>query len=382
MPMGPRWRRATTAFGKRKKWARRFDLRFDYFLYFCGENGKKEIERSMAAAAGPVSHGDIEIAGVGGGGKKGPSAVPPSFLRWKNLSVQVPRKGPGGGTTNILTNVSAYVRPGSVLAIMGSSGCGKSTLLEVLSRRKEGRVSGEIEFNGKTCFAKTTVDAADAAQQPHEVFLDSLGFVQQFDQFLPNLTCAESLLYTSRLVLPRDMSDEERQKRVRQSLERVGIANIANNRIGATSDQVRISGGQRRRLSLAQELLVNPRVLFLDEPTSGLDAASALIVMQILRKLADGGMSIAITMHQPRDEIFAMIDDLLLLKSGSVVYFGAAKTCVEYFAGIGLPNERIQNPADFAIDVVCTNDAVFETLERMSLQHQMMCRQRAKEAPS
>ena len=111
---------------------------------------------------------------------------------------------------NILTNVSTYLRPGSILAIMGSSECGKTTLLEALSRRKEGRISREIEFNGKTCFAKKTSESADAAQQPHNVFLDSMGFVQQFDQFLPNLACAESLLCTSLLVLPRDMGQEDR----------------------------------------------------------------------------------------------------------------------------------------------------------------------------
>ena len=146
--------------------------------------------------------------------------------------------------TKILSDVSAFARPGAVLAVMGSSGCGKSTLLDVLARRKEGLISGEIEFNGQTCFSKTEPETPDTAAVPYEVLLAALGYVPQFDLFLSNLTCFESLMYTARLTMDHQTRKEQTEA-VLDVLERVGLSDIAHHRIGTTSDQVRISGGQR-----------------------------------------------------------------------------------------------------------------------------------------
>jgi ABC-type multidrug transport system ATPase subunit/ABC-type multidrug transport system permease subunit len=291
-----------------------------------------------------------------------------AFLRWKDITLQVPGRGGKnqGKMIKLLDGVTAHARPGAILGVMGSSGCGKSTLLDVLANRKEGQISGTIEFNGRSVFAKKSPDSPNESEIPQQAFLGEMGYVPQFDNFMANLSCIESLIYTARLVLPRNSTPAQLKKAAENALDRVGMLKIANNRIGRTTDQVRISGGQRRRLSVAQELLAKPKILFLDEPTSGLDSFSALAVMQTLRSLSDvDGMTIVLTVHQPRDEVFAMIDDLLLMKAGRIVYFGRANGVVEYFGKVGLPNERVQNPADFAIDIVCTNESLFDALEKI-----------------
>lgn len=303
------------------------------------------------------------------------------FLRWTDLTLTVQAKNRSGGKKNdnkskkkeiqILSKVSASARSGRILAVMGSSGCGKSTLLDVLSRRKQGATMGTIEFNGKKVFHRISLAAENNPDIAETAYLELLGFVPQSDMFLRNLTCREWLMFVGRLVLPPDLPRPTVATLVDQALERVGLSRVADNRIGDPSDQVRISGGQRRRLTLAQELLSRRDILFIDEATSGLDAAAALSVMYTIRSLADQGICVVMTIHQPRDDVFNMVDDLLLMKAGRVVYFGPKMEMIPYLTSIGISKQPVCQAADFAIDVVTTPDLVFDMLDYADKQRML-----------
>ncbi|KAJ6895701.1 hypothetical protein NC651_022040 [Populus alba x Populus x berolinensis] len=125
-----------------------------------------------------------------------------------------------------------------------------------------------------------------------------------------------------------------------------------------------LSGGEKKRLSIALEILTRPRLLFLDEPTSGLDSASAFFVIQTLRNIARDGRTVISSIHQPSSEVFALFDDLFLLSSGETVYFGDAKMAVEFFAEAGFPCPRRRNPSDHFLRCINSDfDAITATLK-------------------
>lgn len=189
-----------------------------------------------------------------------------------------------GGKT-ILSNISGFVEPGQMLAVMGPSGAGKSSLLDILSRKhKRGVISGKILINGSSPTRKQ--------------FKRITGFVDQDDSLMGTLTVRETLTYAALMRLPRKMPLKAKQKRVEDVIQELGIAKIADSQIGAPG-QRGISGGEKRRVSIGKELVTSPSLLFLDEPTSGLDAYNAGVVMECLQKLAHrGNRTIVVTIHQ------------------------------------------------------------------------------------
>jgi len=155
----------------------------------------------------------------------------------------------------ILDSISGCVKPGQVLAIMGASGAGKSTFLDILARkRKRGLVSGITLVNGR--------------EVPDEMFKKVMGFVDQEDTLMSTLTVYETVLYSALLRLPREMSLEAKKFRTMETMNELGILGIKDSRIG-DSGRRSISGGEKRRVSIACELVTSPSILFLDEPTSG-----------------------------------------------------------------------------------------------------------------
>ncbi|KAF5374447.1 hypothetical protein D9615_009108 [Tricholomella constricta] len=242
------------------------------------------------------------------------------------------------GSRVILDNISGCVKPGQVMAIMGASGAGKSTFLDILARkRKRGAVSGTTLVNGR--------EVADAE------FKGVMGFVDQEDTLMSTLTVYETVLYSALLRLPREMSYEAKEYRTLETMNELGILAIKDMRIGE-SGRRSISGGEKRRVSIACELVTSPSILFLDEPTSGLDAFNAFNVVESLVSLARNyNRTVIFTIHQPRSNIVALFDQLVVLAMGKLVYSGEYTKCQDYFTSIGQPCPPGFNIADFLIDM-------------------------------
>ncbi|CCW63748.1 unnamed protein product [Phytomonas sp. EM1] len=235
------------------------------------------------------------------------------------------------GVRVILHQIHFTVRSGDVLAIMGPSGAGKTTLLDLLSvRAKSGVVHGDVLLNGS--LVSTT--GGHASQ-----YRNIIGYVSQEDTLLPALTVRQTLEYAARLKLPTAFSKRTIDHIVDRMIQICKLQQCEHTMVGGGGSITRgISGGERRRVSVAVELLANPRILFLDEPTSGLDAVSAKRMIEAVVKLAkDSSMRsyapyffafnpiVVFSIHQPSQEIFDMFDNVLLLSKGMSVYCGPAR---------------------------------------------------------
>uniref|UniRef100_A0ACD5TK89 Uncharacterized protein n=1 Tax=Avena sativa TaxID=4498 RepID=A0ACD5TK89_AVESA len=252
-------------------------------------------------------------------------------LTWENLTAVLPGSG-GRPTKKLLQGLYGYAVPGRIVAIMGPSGSGKSTLLDSLSGRLARNVlqTGKVLLNGK----KRRLD------------FGAVAYVTQENVLLGTLTVRETVTYSALLRLPSSMSKAEVRRVVDDTLNEMGLRECENRPIG-TWHLRGISGGEKKRLCIALEILTRPRLLFLDEPTSGLDSASAFSVIETLRTLAiDGGRTIISSVHQPSSEVFALFNDLCLLSSGETVYFGDAKLAPQFFAETGFPCPSRRNPSD------------------------------------
>ncbi|KAK6199553.1 uncharacterized protein RJT21DRAFT_121932 [Scheffersomyces amazonensis] len=255
----------------------------------------------------------------------------PTTLSFENVSYTV--KG-----QTVLKNVFGIVQPRECLAILGGSGAGKTTLLDILAgKNKGGIVTGDIYVNGNIL--------------ENEDYKRIVGYVDQEDHLIPTLTVYETVLNSALLRLPRDMTLRQKEARVVEVLNELRILNIKDRVIG--SDFKRgISGGEKRRVSIACELVTSPSVLFLDEPTSGLDAYNARNVIESLVKLSrDFNRTIVFTIHQPRSNIVSLFDKLILLSEGDLVYSGDMIKCNDYFARNGYQCPLGYNIADFLIDI-------------------------------
>ncbi|KAH9030548.1 hypothetical protein EDB84DRAFT_1494016 [Lactarius hengduanensis] len=258
----------------------------------------------------------------------------PATLHFSNISYTLNGRP-------ILEGITGSVRPGQVLAIMGASGAGKSTFLDILARkRKRGLVGGTTLVNGR--------EVSDAD------FRKVIGFVDQEDTLMSTLTVYETILYSALLRLPRDMSIEAKQFRTLETMNELGILGIKDSRIGDSGHRS-ISGGEKRRVSIACELVTSPSILFLDEPTSGLDAYNAFNVIDSLVSLARNyNRTVVFTIHQPRSNIVALFDQLVLLAQGRLVYAGEFGKCQPYFDSIGQHCPPGFNIADYLIDLTAS----------------------------
>ncbi|KAK9416327.1 hypothetical protein SUNI508_01744 [Seiridium unicorne] len=240
----------------------------------------------------------------------------------------------------ILHDVQGMAHPGEIMAIMGASGAGKTTFLDILARKnKRGNVSGSFYVNG---------EKVDDAQYKNVV-----GFVDQEDTMLPTLTVHETILNSALLRLPRAMSRASKEQKVYDVEKQLGIYHIRDSLIGSEEGKGRgISGGEKRRVGIACELVTSPSILFLDEPTSGLDAYNAFNVIECLVTLAKTyKRTVIFTIHQPRSNIVALFDRLLLLAQGKTVYSGAFSSCQDYFDRIGYSCPPGFNIADYLVDL-------------------------------
>ncbi|KAK4479237.1 hypothetical protein RD792_014748 [Penstemon davidsonii] len=272
-------------------------------------------------------------------------------LAWKDLTVMVTLGN--GDTQNVLENLSGYAEPGSFTALMGPSGSGKSTLLDALSGRLAANafLSGTILLNGR----KAKLSFGTAA------------YVTQDDNLIGTLTVRETISYSARLRLPDRMPWPDKRALVESTIVEMGLQDCADTVIGNWHLRG-ISGGEKRRVSIAVEILMRPRLLFLDEPTSGLDSASAFFVTQTLRALSRDGRTVIASIHQPSSEVFELFDRLYLLSGGKTVYFGQASEAYEarslFFAQAGFPCPALRNPSDHFLRCINSDfDKVKATLK-------------------
>ncbi|KAL1634347.1 FAD-dependent urate hydroxylase [Neofusicoccum ribis] len=257
----------------------------------------------------------------------------PAALHFENVSYQLSGK-------QILTNIQGAVRPGELMAIMGASGAGKTTFLDILARKnKRGSVYGDIYVNGEKI--------------PNDDFRSVIGFVDQEDALLPTLTVHETIMDSALLRLPKEMSRGAKEQRVDDIEKQLGIYHIRHQIIGSEEGNGRgISGGEKRRVGIACELVTSPSILFLDEPTSGLDAYNAFNVVECLVNLVKTyNRTVVFTIHQPRSNIVALFDQLILLAKGRTVYSGPFPDCQAYFDKVGYPCPPGFNIADFLVDL-------------------------------
>ncbi|SCV68567.1 BQ2448_688 [Microbotryum intermedium] len=254
-----------------------------------------------------------------------------STLMWKNVCLWVDIET---GTRRLLDHVGGYIKPGRVCALMGASGAGKSTLLNVLAGRTVGVVRGTILVDGIP---------------PDEQFYRTTGFCEQFDLHDERCTIREALEFSALLRQDASIPRLDKLAYVDHVLELLDLTSIQDAIIGTSSEG--LNAEQRKRTTIAVEVVSRPRILYADEPTTGLDSKSALKVVQLLRRLARTGLAIICTIHQPSAETFNVFDDVLLLqRGGRQVYFGPRDESINFFAGLGKENIH-QNPADFLLDV-------------------------------
>ncbi|KAI2955912.1 hypothetical protein CBS147323_9436 [Aspergillus niger] len=289
-----------------------------------------------------------------------------SIFTWKNLTYTVPT---ADGDRVLLDNVQGYVKPGMLGALMGSSGAGKTTLLDVLAQRKtSGSIHGSVLVDGRPLPLS---------------FQRSAGYVEQLDIHEPYATVREALEFSALLRQSRDTPTEEKLRYVDTIINLLELNDLEHTLIGRPGAGLSVE--QRKRLTIGVELVAKPSILiFLDEPTSGLDGQAAYNTVRFLRKLAEVGQAILVTIHQPSAQLFAQFDKLLLLAAGGkTVYFGDigqnANIVKEYFGRHGRPCPPEANPAEHIIDVVSAsgnldwNQIWLESPEHDKLSKELDC---------
>ncbi|RZS17325.1 hypothetical protein BHM03_00049453 [Ensete ventricosum] len=235
----------------------------------------------------------------------------------------------------ILNGISGVVSPGEMLAVLGPSGSGKSTLLSVLVGRLQGKHAGAVLANGRRLT---------------KAVLRRTGFVTQDDVLYPHLTVRETLVFCAMLRLPRTVAKAEKVAAAEAVMAELALSKCADTAVGGPFVRG-ISGGERKRVSIGHEMLVNPSLLVLDEPTSGLDSTAASRLVATLGGLARKGRTVVTSVHQPASRVYQMFDSVLLLSEGSCLYFGKAKDAMDYFGSLGFAPKFHVNPADFMLDL-------------------------------
>ncbi|CAM0906091.1 unnamed protein product [Alopecurus aequalis] len=265
-----------------------------------------------------------------------------------NYYVDMPAEMKAQGFTEnrlqLLSDICGAFKPGVLTALVGVSGAGKTTLMDVLAGRKtSGTIEGDIRLSGYP--------------KKQETFARISGYCEQTDIHSPNVTVYESLVFSAWLRLSSEVDEKTRKVFVEQVMSLVELDVLRDALVGLPGVSG-LSTEQRKRLTIAVELVANPSIIFMDEPTSGLDARAAAIVMRTVRNTVNTGRTVVCTIHQPSIDIFESFDELLLMKRGGrVTYAGKlgrqSDILVKYFEAVpGVPKiTEGYNPATWMLEV-------------------------------
>ncbi|SPO06048.1 probable ABC transporter [Cephalotrichum gorgonifer] len=264
---------------------------------------------------------------------------------WQNISVTVKDRKTKESKA-LLDGISGIVRAGEICALIGPSGCGKTTLLNVLAHRDTvpgAKVGGATLVNG--------------VSQSREDFSRISSYVEQEDILIGSLTVRETMSFAARLSDSSGLSKTDRINRIDALLDAFGLRNQQHTLIG-TPIRKGISGGQKRRVSVASQLITGPKLLFLDEPTSGLDSAASWEVVSFIKNIAKQNNLIVIaSIHQPSSSTFHLFDKTLLLSGGQSYYFGPVPELSLFFESMGYPVPVHFNSAEFVLELMNTDFA-------------------------
>ncbi|XP_012134592.1 protein scarlet [Megachile rotundata] len=261
-------------------------------------------------------------------------------LSWRDVSVFALDRGRKTVSKQLIDNVRGVAKAGDLTAIIGSSGAGKSSLMAALAFRTgpEFFVRGDIRANG------VPVDSS--------YMMQNSGYMHQEDMFVETMTVIEHLWFMARMKLDGNTRVRNIRATIDGLVNDVGLGGRRDVRIGNGIDDKLLSGGERKRLAFATELLTDPKILFLDEPTTGLDSHSANCLVTQLKCFAAKGRTVLCTIHQPSSAIFGSFNRIILIGDGRVVFAGQIDGAIEFFASQGYECPRNYNPADFLIAVV------------------------------
>jgi ABC-type multidrug transport system ATPase subunit/pSer/pThr/pTyr-binding forkhead associated (FHA) protein len=274
-----------------------------------------------------------------------------------DLFLEVPDRDDKGQMKVLLDHVSFKALPGDMIALMGPSGAGKTTLLLALNGYFP-PTSGQVRINGEDLY--TIYDALRG----------SIGYVPQDDIVHPELTVFEAVKYSARFRLPPDYSEDEIDRRVDETLRDLGLEGVKNLQIGKPEKKV-LSGGQRKRVNIALELVTDPVILFLDEPTSGLAADDTTALINLLADLTKKtGKTIIMTIHQPARDEFEKFNLCFIMGYGGIpTYFGPTGEAAYSFFGTiaqraNQPQKRVDNPRDMFDMLNVREKLVLEEMRR------------------
>ncbi|XP_076831160.1 ATP-binding cassette sub-family G member 5 isoform X2 [Brachyhypopomus gauderio] len=240
-------------------------------------------------------------------------------------------------TRQILNEVTLHVDSGQIMGILGNSGSGKTTLLDAVAGRigKTGTLTGEVFVNGRKI--------------KQDQFQECFSYVLQSDSLLSYLTVEETLTFTAQLALRRHSAQAIRKK-VDGVMAELSLTHVARSVIGGRIFPG-ISGGERRRVSIASQLLQDPKVILLDEPTTGLDSMTANQIVVLLAELAKRDRIVIVTIHQPRSELFRVFSRIAIMSCGELVFCGQPEEMVDFFSSCGYECPEYCNPFDIYVDL-------------------------------
>lgn len=266
-------------------------------------------------------------------------------------------------TRQILNDVSFHVDSGQIMGILGNSGSGKTTLLDAIAGRigNSGTLLGDVYVNGR--------------KLKREEYQDCFSYVLQSDNLLSYLTVEETLTYIAQLAL-RKHSVEAIKKKVSAVMAELSLSHVAHSVIGGRVFPG-ISGGERRRVSIASQLLQDPRVILLDEPTTGLDSMTANQIVVLLAELARRNRIVIVTIHQPRSELFRVFSRIAIMSRGELVFCGQPEEMVNFFSQCGYECPEYCNPFDTYVDFTSVDTrnsereaATFNRMHEITLSYQ------------
>ncbi|XP_020884903.1 LOW QUALITY PROTEIN: ABC transporter G family member 2 [Arabidopsis lyrata subsp. lyrata] len=248
------------------------------------------------------------------------------------------RNGSSVNTKILLNGISGEAHEGEMIGFLEQVGSGKSTLIDALANRiAKDSLRGSITLNGEVLESRLQKVIS--------------AYVMQDDLLFSMLTVEETLMFSAEFRLPRSLSKKKKKARVQALIDQLGLRSAAKTVIGDEGHRG-VSGGERRRVSIGNDIIHDPIILFLDEPTSGLDSTSAYMVIKVLQRIAQSGSIVIMSIHQPSYRIMGLLDQLIFLSRGNTVYSGSPTHLPQFFSEFEHPIPENENKTEFALDLI------------------------------